>query len=174
MIFAIYLLIGCISSFLSGLLGIGGGLIIVPALSFVFTKFHIIAPQQLMHIVVATSLASAIVNLMFSVKTYHQHGSVRWSILLEMLPGIILGALVLAPSIMFIIKGEYLKVMFGIFCLVMAIQMLVGQKYLVHSQENLPNKIGMFFIGLTISSISTLLGITGGVLTRQNIELLSC
>lgn len=162
--FITYLLLGCMAGFLSGLLGIGGGLIIVPALIFVFTKFNVVVADQLMHVVIGTSLASSIVNLVFSVKVHHRQGAVRWPVFFEMSPGIILGSLFLGPAIMLIITSEHLKIVFGIFCLIAAIQMMAGQKYVADDQENLPNKVSMFFIGLGTGGISTLLGIAGGAI----------
>lgn len=163
-LFSLYLLLGCFASFLSGLLGVGGGLLIVPALLFIFTQLHVVATPQLMHVVIGTSLATSIINLLFAVKAHHSQGAVRWKVFYTMSPGVIVGALLLGPYIMKLISGDYLKIIFGIFCLIFATQIILSRKK-VAAPENLPNKPTMFLLGLCTGSISTLLGIAGGTMT---------
>lgn len=161
-----YLLTGCCSAFLSGLLGIGGGLITVPALILIFTHFQTINPEQLMHVVIGTSLAASSVNLISSVIAHHRQQAVRWPVFIAMMPGIIAGALILGPGVMIFIKGNYLKLMFGIFCIIVSIRMFIEQRQHATHPEKLPqNKVILFITGLFIGSIATLLGIAGGALT---------
>jgi len=160
----IYILLGCLASFLSGLLGIGGGLLVVPALFFIFTHFQIIPTPQLMHVVIGTSLATSIINLLFSVRAHQNQGAVCWPVFAAMSPGVIIGALLLGPSIMKITPGDILKIIFGLFCLISAAQIIFRKKNII-TQENLPNKTSMFLLGLGTGSISTLLGIAGGMIT---------
>ncbi len=164
MLFVLYLLLGCFASFLSGLLGIGGGLLVVPALFFIFTHFHVIPTFQLMHVVIATSLATSIINLIFSVRAHLLRDAVRWPVIVAMSPGVIVGALLLGPSVMKIMSGDILKIIFGLFCLISAAQMIFRKKSTT-AQENLPNKKSMFLLGLATGSISSLLGIAGGMMT---------
>lgn len=155
---------GCFASFLSGLLGIGGGLLVVPALFFVFTQFHVIPTPELMHVVIGTSLATSVINLIFSVTAHQRQGAVRWPVFVAMSPGVIAGALLIGPSIMKITPGDVLKIIFGVFCLISAAQMIFRKKN-VSDQENLPGKTKLFLLGLTTGSVSSLLGIAGGMMT---------
>lgn len=164
MLFLLYLLLGCFASFLSGLLGIGGGLLVVPALFFVFTQFQVIPTPQLMHVVIGTSLATSIINLIFSVTAHQRQGAVRWSVFVAMAPGVIAGALLIGPVIMKITSGDALKIIFGVFCLISAAQMIFRKKNIA-AQENLPSKTIMILLGLVTGSVSSLLGIAGGMMT---------
>jgi len=159
-----YLLLGCISGFLSGLLGVGGGLILVPALLFIFSMLDVIPNNQLMHLSIGTSLACSIVNLIFSVRIHDRNQAIRWPIFFAMAPGVLVGALFLGPRILLMINSDYLKIGFGLFCLLIGIQMIFASKRDMVFQEKLPNNIVISFLGLCIGSISTLLGVAGGVM----------
>lgn len=161
--FFAYLFLGCISGFISGLLGVGGGLILVPGLAFIFTTFGVVPESNLIHLCIGTSLASSIVNLAISVKVHERKSAVVWSIFTAMAPGVLVGALLLGPAMMFMINDDYLKITFGIFCLLIAVQMLFNNQILTE-QKKMPSNILMSFVGLCIGSLSTVLGIAGGAM----------
>lgn len=158
-----YLLTGIFSSFLSGLLGIGGGLVIVPALLFIFVQYHVTDTDHLMHVVIATSLASAIVNLAFSVKSHYQQGNIRWSVFRMMSPGVFVGALFLGPLVMFLLSGSTLKIIFGVACFLLSTQMFFSREN-KNTPENLPGTFVLSCLGVFTGVLSTLLGIAGGVM----------
>jgi len=161
-----YFSLGCFASFLSGLLGIGGGLIIVPGLVFIFTKMHIVDPSQLMHMVVGTSLASSIVNLVSSTMAHQHHRAVLWPVFFSVAPGAMIGAMFLGPGLILIIESHYLKILFGVFCLVVSTHMLLSKKSAQAHDEVLvlPRKWKLFLGGLFSAGLSTLLGIAGGIM----------
>ncbi len=77
--FLIYALTGSVVGFLAGLLGIGGGLIIVPILSSVFLYF--MPPETpVVHMAIATSLATILITSLSSVRAHNAHKAVRWDI----------------------------------------------------------------------------------------------
>jgi uncharacterized membrane protein YfcA len=158
-----YLLTGVISSFLAGLLGIGGGLVIIPALMFIFTHFNIIPQSELMTIVIGTSLASSITNLLSSIITHQRKGNIRWDIFKRISPWILVGALFFAPYIMSLLSGNHLGTIFGVACFFFSAQMFFPIKK-ASNEEHLPGNLIMSCLGLIIGTLSTLLGIAGGVM----------
>lgn len=164
MIYAIYLLIGSVASFLSGLLGIGGGLIMVPSLLFTFSQFGVVNPAQTMHVVIGTSLASSLVNLLASVRAHALRGSVDWSIIKRMAVGLVLGAFILGPGILRHVPNTALKGFFGGFCLFMSLQLLLQRAPTSSEDAHLPQGGWLIVMGLLIGLLSTLLGLAGGVM----------
>lgn len=160
-----YLSTGIVSSFLSGLLGIGGGLIVIPSLLFIFSYFHVGSTDILMHLVIGTSLASAIVNLFVSLRAHSRQGNVQWSTFRAMYPGVLAGALIIAPAIMSVISGNILQMIFGIFCFISSTLMFFPPKQSEQQEENLPNKKILALLGLFTGTLSVLLGLAGGVIT---------
>ncbi len=163
LLFTAYLLTGIISSFLSGLLGIGGGLIIVPALTFIFSYFHVIPQHSLMHLVIATSMASAITNLAFSLSSHYRQNNIDWPVVKNFSPGIITGSLFIGPVIMLFLSSSHLKVIFGVSCLYFGIQMFFSGKK-ANAEENLPSRPLLLSLGLGAGVLSTLVGISGGTI----------
>lgn len=164
LVFVLCLFMGCFVAFLSGLFGIGGGLIIVPALVLIYSQLHIVNPDQIMHLSIGTSLASSIVPLIFSIKAHHQRKSVRWEVVKQWAPGLIVGAMLIGPAIVLLMSSQYLKILFGLFCFIIAAEMIFGSKK-ENNREKLPGKIGMALCGLFTGFLSSMLGIAGGAIT---------
>ena len=163
MIIFLYLAIGCAAGFLSGLLGIGGGLLLVPALMMIFSAFGITTQNEVMHLSIGTSLASSIINLLISTRSHAKRNSVLWFVFYTMAPSVLIGALLIGPLIILYINSEYLKIIFGIFCFLIFIQIIFSEKHETETYT-LPSKTILSLIGLFIGSLSTLLGIAGGAL----------
>lgn len=164
-----YFLIGVSSSFLSGLLGIGGGLIIIPSLVWAFAYFHVVPSNQLMHVVIATSLASSIVNLISSVIAHHRKKNIEWPVFRRMSLGILLGAFFLGPAIMLILSGNTLKAFFGIICFIFSIQMILPKKN-KHEETHLPGNLWLSTLSLLIGTLSVILGLAGGVMVATTLN----
>lgn len=164
-LFLICLGIGVGAGMLAGALGLGGGVVIVPALIFVFHGMGfdsaIIAKMA-----VATSLSTIIVTSISAVCTHHQAGFVRWPVVLRLGAGIIFGAFA-GAFIADWMKGEWLTRLFGLFAVLIALQMLLaGRRNVVaDAPERLPGALGLGLVGLLIGSGSALFGIGGGSLT---------
>lgn len=156
-----YLLTGAVAGLMAGLLGIGGGLIIVPALAFLFTAREF-AAATLMHYAVGTSLATIVPTAISSLLAHHRRGSVLWPAVRGLTPGILAGALAgawLARQV----SSAWLGVLFGVFEVLVALQLLVGAWPSAH--RALPGIAAMSAAGSGIGALSALLGIGGGTLT---------
>jgi len=157
----IYLLLGSFSGVLAGLLGVGGGLIIVPVLTWIFTTQNF-SSEIFMHLAVGTSLATIIPTSISSVRAHHRKSAVLWPVFFSLAPGIILGALsgaIIAKQL----PGSNLKIIFAIFELLIATQLFFGIK--PHPARQLSSTFSQASAGTIIGTISAIVGIGGGSLT---------
>ncbi len=158
---SLYVLTGAFAGFSAGLLGIGGGLIIVPILYFSFSSQGY-EQQHLMHMALATSLATIIITSISSTLAHHKKRAVQWRIVLLLAPGIAIGAwfgAVFASKL----DTEILKPVFGIFEILVAILMFSQYQSKQH-QLKIKTTNGLIGGGI-IGSISAIIGIGGGTLT---------
>ena len=158
---ASYLLLGAFAGTIAGLLGVGGGLIIVPVLVFIFTG-HQFPAESIVHIAVGTSLASIMMTSVSSTWAHHKHGAVLWPVFWRLVPGIILGVFS-GAVIADLMNANALRTFFGVFELLVAVQMAMNIKPAPHRQ--LPNWLGTTSAGSGIGAISAIVGIGGGTLT---------
>ncbi len=157
----IYLLTGAFVGFFAGLLGIGGGLIIVPVLVTMFTVQDFPA-DRIIHMALGTTMATIIFTSIASLRTHHQHGAVDWQIVKNITSGIFLGTLggaTLAGSM----TGQLLSIIFVIFIFYAATQMLL--QFRPSPMFQLPGKIGLLLAGTVIGALSSLVAIGGGLLS---------
>ncbi len=156
------LLLGIFAGLLAGLLGVGGGLIIVPVLAWLFQAHPDIPANSLMQIAIGTSLATIVLTSTSSILAHHRHGAVLWPIVKQLTPGIIIGT-ALGAWVADTLPSDTLKVIFSIFVLLIAAQLGFGVQPSPH--RTLPNWLGMSLTGLVIGKISALIGIGGGSMT---------
>lgn len=156
------LLLGIVVGFSAGLLGIGGGLIAVPALIYLLPMVDVPA-GYLPHVAIATSLAAIILTSFSSARAHHQRGNIDWSLFKPMLPGTILGALA-AGFIAELIPGADLKRGFAVFVILMSVNMAFPYKPTA-VEKKLPSAALLFLVSALIAVISGLMGIGGGTLT---------
>lgn len=156
-----YLLLGSLAGVLAGLLGVGGGLVIVPVLAWVFSRAGV-DPQVIMHLAIGTSLATIVFTSLSSIWAHHRRGAVLWAAFRSLAPGIILGA-VLGALLADKLPSETLRWIFGVFELVVALQMGLSLKPAPH--RDLPGGWGMSGAGSVIGLISSVVGIGGGTMT---------
>lgn len=155
----IYLLIGVVAGVLGGMLGIGGGIITVPCLFYLFGSLF---PENpfVMHMAIATSLAAMIFNTAASTIAHHKRHHVLWKVYRKMVPGIILGS-VLGAVIAEFLSTAVLQIIFGCFLVLLSIH-FYRQKAIIEQTHRLPPPLALNGWGCTIGSISNLLGIGGG------------
>ena len=149
---------GAVAGMFAGLLGIGGGIIIVPVLVMVFTAQGV-SIDVLMHVAIGTSLATIVVTSLSSIRAHHKHQAIDWSVVRIITIGLFIGGLI-GAVIAKLIPGEDLKFIFSIFMFLIAAQMYFGNTTKAH--RTLPNKPGMIIAGTGIGTIASLMGVGGG------------
>jgi len=156
-----YILVGCVAGVLAGLLGVGGGLVIVPMLDICFTTQHF--PQEfIMHLALGTSLASIVFTSISSFWNHHRRGAVRWDVVRRVTPGILAGTFA-GSCVASLMSTAFLKIFFIIFLFYVSYQMFSGKK--PNPSRNFPGLPGMFGVGGVIGVVSSLVGIGGGSLS---------
>ncbi len=156
--FASYVLIGIVAGTLAGLLGVGGGLIIVPALGYLF-EVQRFAPEATLHLALGTSLGTIVFTSISSAGAHHRRGTVDWGILRRITPGILLGTFAGGAFAARMVTST-LKAVFAVFLLLVAAQMLSGAR--PRPTRSFPKAVGSTGMGLLIGGISGLVGIGGG------------
>lgn len=157
----VYLLMGLFVGYFAGLLGIGGGLILVTLMVYLFTVQGF-PEDRLLHLALGTSITSIVFTSISSLRAHHKHGAVRWDILRAAVPGLVIGTL-LGTVVADQMKSRYLAVLFVIFVYYSAVQMFVNAK--PKPSRQLPGKLGMNLIAVFIGVLSALVGVGGGVMT---------
>lgn len=156
-----YLLIGLFVGFFAGLLGIGGGLMLVTLMVYLFTLQGFPA-DRLLHLALGTSIASIVFTSISSLRAHHKHGAVRWDILRVAIPGLVVGTL-LGTVVADLLKSKYLAIFFVIFVYFSAVQMFANVK--PKPTRQLPGKTGMTLAAIIVGVVSSLVGVGGGVMT---------
>jgi len=160
-LWALYLLLGVFAGGIAGLLGVGGGLIIVPILAVLFA-LQGFPPEYLMQFAVGSSLATIVFTSLSSMRAHHQRGAVNWQVMLQLSLGILLGGW-LGGVLAIWMGGLVLAGLFGLFELAVAAQMGFGRPPAVHRKPS--GWIRNAVAGVVIGAFSALLGIGGGTLT---------
>lgn len=156
-----YLTLGLAAGFVAGLFGVGGGLIIVPVLTFIFAAHHF-PEQYVMHLALGTALASIIFTSISSLRAHHAHAAVNWKVWREITPGVVIGTL-LGSVLAAYLSAYFLKAFFVVFVFYVGTQMLLDIK--PQPSRELPGLLGMFATGNVIGVVSSLVGIGGGTLS---------
>jgi uncharacterized membrane protein YfcA len=155
---AILLLMGCFGGFSAGLLGIGGGMVLVPFMTMIFTARGF-APHLVVHMAIATSLATILFTSLSSMRAHHRHGAVLWHVARLLAPGIVIGSFI-GPWIGKQLNTAALSLFFAAFVAFSATQMLFSKR--PAGTRALPGTPGMLAAGGVVGLLSGLLGAGGG------------
>lgn len=155
------LVMGCFGGFAAGLLGIGGGMVLVPFVTMVFTAKHF-PPAVVVHMAIATALATIMFTSLSSMRAHHKRGAVLWPVALRLVPGIVAGSW-LGPWIGKQLDTRALSLVFGLFVTLSATQMLSKRE--PKATRVLPGTAGMLGAGAAIGAMAGLVGAGGGFLT---------
>jgi uncharacterized protein len=156
------LALGLATGFCAGLLGIGGGMLMVPFLTLILTRLGV-ADTLAVKCAIATSMASIVFTAISSVRAHHARGAVQWSIVRQLSPGIVLGAAVASLGVFALLKGQWLALIFGVFVAFSATQMLLNRKPAPSRQ--MPQGSGAWGAGALIGFVSGLVGAGGGFIS---------
>ena len=151
------LVLGSCTGFLAGLLGIGGGMLMVPFLTLLFSAQGV-AHEHVVKMAIATSLATIAFTSVASVRAHHQRGAVLWPVVRLFAPGILLGSLV-GAQVAKALPTQVLAFLFAGFIGFSATQMLIDKKPLPTRQ--LPPGAGMFAAGSVVGGLAALVGAGG-------------
>jgi uncharacterized membrane protein YfcA len=151
--------LGLGSGFLAGLLGIGGGMVMVPFITAILTH-RALDPDLAVKMAIATSMATIIFTSVSSVRAHHQRGGVRWILVRGLAPGIVLGAMLASLGIFSVLKGAWLALIFATFVSFSATQMFLDKKPAATRQ--MPGPGGLLGMGGVIGFLSGLVGAGGG------------
>ncbi len=156
----IYAAVGALAGLLAGLFGLGGGVIMVPALILTFTALGV-SPEVLTHLAVGTSLMTIVVTSVSSIRAHQRKGAIIWPLALSIVPGIFLGGWIGGQTASGL-SGPHLQMGFGVFLMMVAGLILYP---LPPNRTHLPGLPGRFAAGVTIGWVSALFGIGGGSLS---------
>ncbi|HWU99034.1 MAG TPA: sulfite exporter TauE/SafE family protein [Oxalicibacterium sp.] len=159
--FASYVLAGAFVGVLAGLLGIGGGMTLVPVMAALFAAQHF-APDHVVHMALATCMASIVFTSSSSVREHLKFDGVNFNIVKRMTPGLVAGSL-FATSISAWIPQRHLALSFSVIVFFGATQILLNRK--PKAARTLPSAWPLFFIGLMIGIIGGLVSAGGAFLT---------
>lgn len=155
------LALGACTGFLAGLLGIGGGMLMVPFITFILTSRGF--PEELaMKMAVATSLATICFTSLSSVRAHHIRGAVLWPLVRRLAPGILLGSLI-GAQVAVALPGKILSMIFSAFVAFAATQMLLDRK--PKPGRALPALAGSFGMGSVIGMACALVGAGGAFIS---------
>lgn len=161
LLLAAYAGLGLAAGLLAGLLGIGGGLLIVPALIGLFT-LQGLAYSVIAHAAVGSSLATIVATAIASAWAHQRHGAINWSQVWQLAPGLAVGAL-LGALLADQLPTRLLQLVFGVFAIIVSLQMLLNAR--VEATRPLPGVGKNTAAGLLIGTVSGVVGIGGGSMT---------
>ena len=167
------LLLGIGAGFLAGLLGIGGGMVMVPFLTHILSQRGV--PGDLaVKMAIATAMATILFTSLSTMRAHQRRRAIRWDIVRRMAPGIVVGGLATGAGVFALAKGQALALFFAAFVGYSATQMLraVGPK----PSRQLPTRVGLAGVGAGIGFLSSLVGAGGAFIavpfmTRCNVPI---
>lgn len=157
----LFLGLGVVAGVLAGMLGVGGGIVIVPVLLAVFHYLGF-TPGIIAHLAIGTSLATIVFTSLSAIRAQQRKRAIDWKLVSALVPSVIIGSF-LSGYIAGWIPGHLLRVLFGAFLVLASVQLLLNWRPGGH--RGLPGRVGQWIAGGVIGMISALVGIGGGTLT---------
>ncbi len=156
------MLCGAISGYLAGLLGIGGGMILVPFMILVFNHLGF-SQEVIVHMAIATGMATILFTTTSAIWAHHKHGSIDWKLVASLSPGMIFGGLIGGSELFEALKTSWLSFFFAVFIVYTSIQMLLNKK--PKAGRDLPGTFGLFSFGTFAGALASLVGAGGAFIT---------
>ena len=161
-ILTLFVLLGSLAGFLAGLLGIGGGIVLVPLFLWSFAKAGFPA-DILVHSAFGTSLGIIILTTFSSTLGHRKRGNVDWHHVSFLIIGGVIGS-VLGAWAASLLSGLWLKALFGIMQILVALQMLIFQPRLPPERVEPTPPLPLILVGLGGGCFSAFFGVGGGVI----------
>ena len=155
-----YILLGAAAGLIAGIFGLGGGIIIVPALIFTFSCLNFPA-EVLTHLAVGTSLSTILFTSLSAIYVHHRKLAIDWPLAVKLSLGMLVGGII-GASLAEFMSGAVLQRIFAFYALSVALQMWFS--WLPEAVLTLPRRFGCGLLGAGIGTISGLFGIAGGSL----------
>lgn len=156
-----YTALGAFAGFMAGLLGVGGGGILVPLLTFLFS-WQGIGTENSVHLALGTSLTCMIVSSSASLRAHAARGAVVWKVAAGMTPGILLGTF-LATQLAAVVNATWVALFFALFMASVAAQIFLGWQPKPGGRQATVG--GLVMAGAGIGSVSALAAVGGGFLS---------
>ena len=153
-----YLVLGAIAGFLAGMFGVGGGLVLVPVLIFLFDS-QLFPAEHVMLLALGTSMAAILFTSLASLREHHRHRAVNWRVVRNITPGILIGTGI-GASLAASIPTRGLAIFFALFVYFVAVQILIDIR--PHAARQLPGAAGMTLAGTFTGCLSSMVSIGGG------------
>ncbi len=159
----LFLITGSVTGLLAGLLGVGGGVVVVPSLAYIFNYMGM-PHNAIMHMAASTSLAAMIFTTLMAVIAQQKRKMINWAVFRTLAPAIVIGT-ILGTSIASLLPSHVLKIIFGLFMFFIAVRMLLQKKQSEEMTRPLPHLYIQYGAGFAVGALSGMLGIGGGALT---------
>ena len=156
------LALGCCTGFLAGLLGVGGGMLLVPFITLILSNCGVL-PALAVKMAIATSMATILFTSLSSLRAHHRHGAVSWSLVWGLSPGIVVMSLLTGALLFPWVKGGLLALLFATFVGFSATQMLLDKK--PSPSRQMPGPAGRLAAGGLIGMLSGLVGAGGAFIS---------
>jgi len=155
-------LVGCGVGFLAGLLGVGGGLIMIPFLIFAL-EHQEVATDLAIKMAIATAMSTIVFTSISSIRSHHQRGAIGWELVKGFAPGILLGSALSSLWIFAALKGTTLALIFCLFAVFTATQIFLDRK--PKPSRQVPGPLGLLLMGAPIGLVSGLVGAGGAFMS---------
>jgi uncharacterized membrane protein YfcA len=167
------LLLGLGTGFLAGLLGIGGGMVMVPFLTRILIQRGV-SSDLAVKMAIATAMATILFTSLSTMRAHQRRGAIRWDIVHGLAPGIVLGGLAAGAGVFALVKGQALALFFAVFVGYTATQMLRATA--PKPSRQLPGRAGQAAVGGGIGFLAGLVGAGGAFIavpfmTRCNVPI---
>ena len=156
-------ILGIFTGFLAGLLGVGGGLVLIPILTYMFHNALGLETALAVKMAIATGMSTIVVTSLASTRMHHQIGAVRWDLVKGLTPGLIVGSLISSLWLFAFINGAVLALVFAGFAAFSATQMLLDRK--PKPSRDMPGPVGQTAAGGLIGVVSGLVGAGGAFMS---------
>jgi uncharacterized membrane protein YfcA len=156
------LALGAVAGFLAGLLGVGGGMLMVPFITFLLAARGV-EPGHAVKMAIATSMSTILFTSLSSLRAHHKRGAVRWDLVRGFSPGIVLGSMLAGAAAFALLKGAALAILFAVFVGFSATQMLLDRR--PAPSRRMPGALGQTSVGAGIGFVSGLVGAGGAFIS---------